>query len=163
MFLKKERGIEMIIDTEKILSDLKACPIASNVFGKSSGVDEIIIEELRKDRKSFDSLKIETAIKIKKYLIKLKMESLDLSNKTVKHLEKYNLEFDLKEAVEVVMDNLREEFVSDGYEPDLDLIDVWLDKNGAVCLYSRGDSPVDEKENDMIKIGHIDDNDLYLH
>lgn len=153
----------MIIDTEKILSDLKGCPIASHVFGKNSGVDETIIEELRNNRKNFDSLKIETAIKIKKYLIKLKMESLDLSDETLNHLEKYNLDFDLEEEIKVVMDNLRDEFASDGYEPYLDLLDVWLDKNGKVSLCGEYNAPADKKENDIIKIGYIDENDLCLY
>lgn len=141
----------MIIDTNKILNDLKACPVASHSFGLGAGVSKMTIAELRNGRKHFNTLKIETAIKIKKYLEELKIHNL--STKTLEYMEKYNLVFDLEELVKKAMEDS---------EFELDLIDIWLNCNGDIYFEERGIAPAEESEDKMIKIGHIDDNELWL-
>lgn len=79
----------MIIDTDKILNDLKDCPVASHSFGLGAGVSKMTIAELRNGRKPFNTLKIETAIKIKNYLDELKINNLSTKTLEYKDTDKY--------------------------------------------------------------------------
>lgn len=82
---------------------------------------------------------------------------------TKNYMEKYNLVINLETEVKIAMEDLRKELESNGYDTEINLMDVWLDKYGSVGLYSRGEEPTDSKEFDMIQVGHIDNNDLWLY
>ena len=82
---------------------------------------------------------------------------------TEQYIKKYNLNVNLEEEVKVAMEDLRNELESDGYDTEIDLMDVWLDKYGQVVLYGRGEEPSDLKEDDMIQIGYIDNDDLLIY
>lgn len=63
--------------------------------------------------------------------------------KTENYMKKHNLGINLESEVKIAMEDLRKELESDGYDTELDLVDVWLDKYGSVGLYSRGEEPTD--------------------
>lgn len=83
--------------------------------------------------------------------------------KTEQYIQKYNLNVNLEEKAKIAMEDLRKELESDGYDTEIDLMDVWLDKYGQVVLYGRGEEPSFLKEDDMIQIGHIDNDDLWIY
>lgn len=83
--------------------------------------------------------------------------------KTENYMKKYNLDINLESEVKIAMEDLRKELEFDGYDTELDLVDVWLNKYGQVVMCGRFEDPSYLKEDDMIQIGHIDNNDLWLY
>lgn len=76
-----------------------------------------------------------------------------MKNDVKKYMNEWNLNFDLEEKVKKEMAE---------WELPLDLLDVYMTWNGDIIFEARGMAPADEKEERMILVGHIDDEELWL-